>query len=217
MNRTNDLINLLVADVKPVKRLRAPIVRAACWILFAMLIMVLVGIAHGLRPDWELKLGQPRFLLGVAAAITTGLLAAVAAFMVSVPGTLRRWLLLPIPAAGVWFGTIGYGCLSEWVAIGPDGISFGETARCFATLGLVGMPLSLLMLLMLRHVARLSPNSVAMTGSLSVAAMTAAALSVFHPLDATIMILIWNLGLAALFVWLSGKYARRIFEWMESQ
>jgi hypothetical protein len=146
---------------------------------------------------------------------TTGALAAVAAFIASVPGRSRRWLLLPVPTAVIWFGTIGYGCLTDWVALGPEGMSLGETARCFATLGLVGTPLSLAMLFMLRHIARLSPTPVVMVGSLAVAALTATALSIFHPIDATLMILVWNLGLAALFLWLSRRYAQRAFEWME--
>jgi hypothetical protein len=215
MTRTTDVIDLLVADATPVRRLRAPMVRAACWLLCALLVILFVGVAHGLRADWMLKLGQSHFIIGVCAALATGALAAVAAFIASVPCRSRRWLLLPVPTAVIWFGTIGYGCLTDWVALGPEGMSLGETARCFATLGLVGTPLSLAMLFMLRHIARLSPTPVVMVGSLAVAALTATALSIFHPIDATLMILVWNLGLAALFLWLSRRYAQRAFEWME--
>jgi hypothetical protein len=217
MTRTTDVIDLLVADATPVRRLRAPTVRAACWLLCALLVILFVGIAHGLRADWMLKLGQPRFIIGVGAALATGALAAVAAFVASVPGMSRRWLFLPAPAAAIWLGTIGYGCLTDWIALGPDGMSIGETARCFATLALVGTPLSLAMLIMLRHIARLSPTPVVMVGSVAVAALTATALSIFHPIDATSMILVWNFGLAVLFVWSSRRYAQRIFGWMESR
>jgi hypothetical protein len=93
-------------------------------------------------------------------------------------------------------------------------MSVGETARCFATLVLVGMPLSLVMLIMLRHAARLEPGPVVMAGSLAVAAMTAVALSIFHPLDATAMILLWNLGVAALYLALSGRYGQRLLDWI---
>ncbi len=37
-------------------------------------------------------------------------------------------------------------------------------------------------------------------GSLAVAAITATALSLFHVIDATAMILMWNVGTAALFM-----------------
>src|SRR6516162_11462288 len=53
------------------------------------------------------------------------------------------------------------------------------------------------MLIMLRHVATLAPAPVLMTGSLAVSAPTAVVLSMFHPLDATVMIVLWNFGVAA--------------------
>jgi hypothetical protein len=53
-----------------------------------------------------------------------------------------------------------------------------------------------------------------MAGSLAVAAMTAVALSIFHPLDATAMILLWNLGVAALYLALSGRYGQRLLDWI---
>lgn len=183
MTSTTDLIRSLATDVKPVRRLRPPVVRALCWELFAVTMLVLIAAGHGVRPDLALKVRQTAFAIGVAAALTTGLLAAMAAFIVSIPGRSRWWLLLPAPALAVWIASIGYGCLTDWVSIGPNGISPGEKVRCFATLAVTGIPLSLLALVMLRHTAYLFPGTVAMTGSLAVAAMTAAALSLFHPLD----------------------------------
>jgi hypothetical protein len=214
MTRTSDLIDVLVADATPVRRLRSPAARAACWLLLAATVMLFVGIAHGVRADLAVKLHQPPFVISVAAATATGILAAMGAFVASVPGMSRRWLLLPAPASLVWVATMGYGCLTNWVTIGPEGMSIGETARCFATLVLVGMPLSLVMLILLRHVARLSPGPVTMVGSLAVAAMTAVALSILHPLDATAMILLWNLGVAALYLSLSGRYGHRLLGWV---
>lgn len=214
MTSTPELIDSLVADAKPVRRLRPPVTRALCWLLFAALLLALVALVHGVRPDLIVKLRQPTFVVGVVAALITAALASTASFIASVPGRSRRWLWLPAPAVMVWMSTVGYGCLTDWVSIGPDGISPGETARCFATLAITGIPLSLVMLIMLRYVARLAPTPVVMTGSLAVAAMTAAALSLLHPLDATVMILMWNVGVAALLLALSGLYGRRLFGWV---
>jgi hypothetical protein len=214
MTSTSDVIDSLVVDAKPVRRLQPPAVRALCWLMFAALMLSLVAVEHGVRPDLMLKLRQPVFATSVVAALMTGVLAAMASFTASVPGRSRRWLLLPAPALAVWILTIGYGCLTGWVNIGPDGISLGETARCFATLAITGIPLSLAMLIMLRYVARLSPTPVAMTGSLAVAAMTATAVSLFHPLDATVLILLWNLGVTALLLAFSGLYGKRLLEWL---
>jgi len=211
---TPDLIKSLVANAVPVRRLRPPVARAVGWLLFAGLMLALVAVAHGVRPDLELRLRQPVFIIGIAASLLTGVFAAIASFIASVPDRSRRWLLLPAPALLVWLATVGYGCLTAWVSIGPGGISLGETARCFATLVLVGAPLSLALLVMLRFAALLAPTPVAIAGSLAVAAMTSTALSLFHPLDETAMILMWNVGTAALLVALGGLYGRRLFCWV---
>jgi hypothetical protein len=214
MTTTSSLIDSLVADLKPVHRLGRPSVRATCWLLFAVLMLALVAVGHGVRADLMLKLHQPAFVTNVAAALITGALAALASFIVSVPGRSWRWLLLPAPALVVWISTIGYGCLTDWVHIGPEGMSAGEAAQCFATLALTGVPLSLMMLIMLRHAARLAPTPIAMMASLAVAAMTAVALSLFHPIDATVMILMWNFGVAVMFLVVSGFGGRRLFGWV---
>jgi hypothetical protein len=44
------------------------------------------------------------------------------------------------------------------------------------------------------------------TGGLAIAAMTSLALSLIHDLDATIMILVWNLGMAALIAGLASAF-----------
>jgi hypothetical protein len=213
MIATPDLIESLAASAQPVRRLRPPLVRAAGWLLFAALILALLAVARGVRPDLELRLAQPVFVLGVAAALATGVLAAIAAFLVSLPDRSRGWLFLPAPALLAWIATIGYGCLSAWVSIGPGGLSLGETARCFATLVLVGAPLSLSLLVMLRYAALLAPAPVALAGGLAVAALTATALSLFHDLDASALVLFWNLGTAAMLVAFGGAFAHRLFAW----
>jgi len=60
------------------------------------------------------------------------------------------------------------------------------------------------MLVMLRYAALLRPTAAAVSGSLSIAAMTATALSLFHELDASVMILTWNVGILALIVAVGG-------------
>jgi hypothetical protein len=51
-------------------------------------------------------------------------------------------------------------------------------------------------------------------GSLDVAAITATALSLFHVIDATVMVLMWNFGTAVLFVGLAGVFGRTMFRWV---
>ena len=214
MITTTDLIESLAAEAGPVRRLRHPVLRAGSWLLLAALVVLLIAIDHGLRADIGARLRQPVFVVGVAASLVTGILAAVAAFMISLPDRSRAWLLLPAPPLLAWVSTIGYGCLTDWVAITPAGLETGEAARCFATLFLTSLPLSLMLLLMLRYAAALRPTETMMTGALAVAAIAATALSLFHHLDATIMVLIWNIGIAAVLVAFGGAYGRWLLAWV---
>lgn len=210
---TQDLIEALAANLMPVRRLWPPPLRAAGWLLFAAFVVVLVGISQGPRPDLPQRLQDPSFVANVVGALLTGIFAALGAFMVSLPDRSRFWLLLPVPPLVLWVSTIGYQCLTNWVSFGPNGIGLGETAQCFATLGLTSLPLSFAMLIMLRYAAPLRPVGVCLMASLAVAAITATALSLFHPLDATVLILAWNLGTAFVLVGVGGAYGRRMLSW----
>lgn len=209
MIRTTDLIEALAADARPVRRLRPPVWRAASWLLLAAMIFGVLALAHGLRPDLALRLAQPSFVVGTLAALLTAVLAAVAAFMLNLPDRSRAWALLPVPTLLAWVGSIGYVCLTQWVSLGPQGIELGETARCFATVLTTSVPLSLAMFIMLRHGWLRDGPAAALTGSLAVAGAVAAAMSIFHALDASVLILVWNLGTAALIVALGGWIGRR--------
>lgn len=214
MIATPDLIESLAANMKPVRRLRPPVTRASCWLLLAVLVVALLAVSQGIRPDLAQRLHDPAFAAGMAGAALTGVLAAVAAFLVSLPDRSRLWLLLPAPAVAIWLLNIGHQCLTQWISMGPNGVSLGETTRCLATLVLTSLPLSLAMMVMLRYAAPLRPTAVTFMGSLSVAAITATALSLFHSADATLMIIMFNIGTAAMFVGLGGLFGRRMFEWI---
>jgi hypothetical protein len=211
MATTEELIDLLAANARPVRRLRPPVLRCALWLAFATIIVAMLGLSHGVRLDLGQRFQDPLFALRVAAALVTGILAAISSFLISLPDRSEGWLLLPLPGVAVWFSTIGYGCLTNWVSLGRGGVHLGEAASCFATLILISTPLSLAMFLMMRQAGPLRPALVTLSGALAVAAMTATALSLFHQLDATVLVLLWNLGTAALFTGLAGMFGEKLY------
>jgi hypothetical protein len=208
---TPELIEILCADAKPVRRLRPPLMRAALWLLFAAFVLIALAALQGTRPDLAERLREPGFAAALAGSVLTGVLAAVAAFHLSLPDRSRLWLLLPVPTLVLWISMIGYGCLTNWVSIGPDGVRLGTTLECFATLVIASLPLSMALLVMLRHTARLHPTMVGMMGGLASAGFAATALSLFHELDATVMVLVWNVGAAASIVALAGMFGPSLF------
>ena len=209
MMSTPDLIDQLAAGLTPVRRLRSPMVRAAQWLLLATVVSIMLVIALGVRPDfWQCVLDQS-FILCAGASVATGVCATVAAFMLSLPDRSRAWVLLPLPAVVVWLSTIGYQCLTNWVALEPDVLSWGEAARCFSTLVVTSLPLAITILVMLRHSTPLRPVLATLTAGLAVSAITATEMSLIHNIDASIMNLVWNLGAAAAVIGTSGTIGRR--------
>ena len=217
MTGTRELIDSLVECATAVRRLRPPVARATLWLAFAGIVFVLIAVGHGVRTDLLARLDAPKFAATVGAALATGMLATIAAFMISLPDRSQWWLLLPVPALAMWFTTIGYGCFADWVSPGPEGIRFGEEVRCFALLVLTSVPLAIVLVAMLCYAALLRGGAVAVMGGLAVAAMTATALSLFHDHDATVLILFWNLGTTVLITGLGTLFGRGMFRWMTTR
>jgi hypothetical protein len=214
---TQEIIDSLVESATPVRRLRPPLVRAIVWLAFAGLVLALIAVGHGVRTDLMARFDEPKFAAGSGAALATGILATLATFMISLPDRSRWWLLLPLPVLATWITTIGYGCFADWVSAAPDGIRFGDEVRCFALLILTSVPLAIALAAMLRYAALLRAGAVAMMGGLAVAAITATALSLFHNHDATVLILVWNLGTTALIMGLGALFGRSMLRWMASR
>lgn len=208
MITTPDLIAALSARPKPVRRLSPPLLRAAGWLAVAGLLLVVLFISHRLRPDFATELQSLSFRLRLIATAATGAFAAVAAFVVAIPGRSRLWLALPLPSALVWVGTVGHQCLTDWVAIGPNGMGAGETARCFATLVIMSLPMGLTTCLMQRHARHYGTMQVSIMSGLAISGITAFAMTLFHPLEASALILIFNFAAAAFFVGVGAAIGR---------
>jgi hypothetical protein len=206
-----EVVDTLVSCASPVRRLRSPFQRALLWLAMATVVLGLISIEHGVRADLMERLRQPGFAVGLAAAIITGILSAIAAFTISIPDRSRWWVLLPLPSLLIWISTVSYECFADWISIGPDGTHVGEAVGCFASLVFTSVPLGVALIIMLRYAALVRSGPVAMMGGLAVAAITSTALALFHDFDATIMILVWNLGVAALIIAFGYLFGPRLF------
>jgi hypothetical protein len=216
VTRTEDLIDALADRAAPVRRLRPPLVRAALWLAFAGVLVALIAAGQGIRADFVPHLREPAFVLTIGAALATGVLSTVAAFAISIPGRSRAWLALPLPALAVWMSTIGYGCVADWVSL-PGGFHAGDELKCLALLVMTSAPLTIALAAMLRYAAMLRTGAIALTGGLAIASITSAVLPLFHDHDASALILVWNLGTAALITGLAGLFGGRVFGWMAAR
>ncbi|MEO9167821.1 MAG: NrsF family protein [Aestuariivirga sp.] len=192
MRTTQDVLTALSTNLVPVRRQASPLIRTLLWLALAVLVIGLLAMGHGLRPNLFMRAAEWPFQLEVIGALLTGVLAAFAAFASGIPGRSKWWIALPLPALALWMATIGQQCLSNWIVIGPAGMSLGESAECLATVGLTSLPLSLALVVMLRHAVVMRPLASYLLGSLAVAGIAGAAMSLMHALDASVMIVLFN-------------------------
>src|SRR6516162_3494716 len=150
MSASHDqLIRGLAADLRPVRRLRPPLMRALAWLaVFAVLAAGLAVFAN-LDAVWQRISAAPDLWLAVIGSTVTAILAAIAAFELSLPDAPRIWAVLPLPAALLWAGASGFGCLRVWVAPESHVAVINEARDCLILIVLLSVPLSALLLAML--------------------------------------------------------------------
>lgn len=178
------LIQGLAADLTPVRRLPAPALRALGWLGAVVAIAVALAVFADLHAMWARITMAPDMWLAVIGSIATAVLASIAAFELSLPDARRDWAWLPLPGVLLWIGASGFGCLRAWVLPDTHVAVMNESRDCLVFIIALSVPLSALMLLMLRRACPLQPGLTAAMGGLAVAAAAATLLNFFHPFDA---------------------------------
>jgi len=182
---TNErLIRDLASDLAPVRRLRSPNVRAFTWLAIVVTTAIVLAViadvsalAHRLR-------AAPDMWLAVTGSTLTAILAAIAAFQLSLPDARRTWALLPVPAALLWIVASGAGCLRTWFLPATHVADLSEARDCLIFIVGLAVPLSALLIIMLRRAYPLQPGLTALVAGLASAAAAATLLNFFHPFDA---------------------------------
>jgi hypothetical protein len=184
LNPHDRLIQGLTADLAPVRRLPSPMVRALGWLAAVVAVAVALACFADLDAVWQRITAAPDLWLAVIGSTLTAIFAAIAAFELSLPDAPRGWALLPVPAALLWIGSSGFGCLRVWIVPQTHVAAAGEAGHCLIFIVALSVPLSLLLLAMLRRAFPLYPGLTATIGGLAVAAAAATLLNFFHPYDA---------------------------------
>ena len=188
--KLDNLISYLVEDLKPTRPLWSPARRTAVWLS----VVVAIGVAMGFRADlaavWARLTGASDMWLSFVATCATAVSAAIAAFQLSMPDRRAMWALLPLPPFILWLVASGMGCLRSWIIPGVEIIPADHIKQCFFFIVGFSIPLSALMIVMLRKGYSLHPNIDAALAGLAVAAAAALLLTLVHPFEATAIDLI---------------------------
>ncbi|WP_439576537.1 NrsF family protein [Elioraea sp.] len=198
--------------MRPVRRLRPPMLRAALWLASASAMIALVVAMIGLRVDLAERLSHAWEVAQLAAAVATAVLAAIAAFHLSLPDRSERWALLPLPGFAMWVASLGWGCVSDFLRFGPDGLALGTSWSCLGFILAFSVPTGAAMLFMLRHAGRTRPLATGVAAITSVAMLASVGLSLVHYLDAAVMVLFWHVGSVLAVVAVGGALSSPVMQ-----
>ena len=162
----------------------SPLVRAAGWLAVVIAIAVALAAVADLSAMRHRLMAVPDMWLAVLGSTLTAGLAAVAAFQLDLPDRSRRWGLLPLPGLGPVDRCQRPRCARAWLIPGVHDASMKEAMHCLAFIICLSIPLSLLIVLMLRRGFTLAPSLTGACAGLAVAAAAATLLNFFHPFDA---------------------------------
>ena len=210
---TDKFIKLLMADLQPVRPLRPPWARAALWLGLALPCVAAVVWSKLMMVDPSQVSADLRFMLEQLATLATALTAAVAAFCSVIPGFDRRVLLVPLAPLGLWLASVGHGCVQDWLRLGADGLAIRPDWDCLPMATIIGIVPAVSIVAMLRQGAPLYPRLTLALAALAVASIANFGLQFAHVRDASIMVLAWHLGAAAVLSALGGWLGERVLGW----
>jgi hypothetical protein len=180
------LIGELGADLKPVRPLPPPWVRTLVWLAVVAVVAALLVATRNLLPALGIVGNDPFMVPGAYASLATAVLAAIAAFQLSLPDRSDAWALLPIPALIVWIVLNGLGCLATLAVPGTQTSPF-QFMVCLSLIFAISVPLAVAMIVMVRRARPLRPLRVAVLGGLAASAAAATLLLLIHPHDSAVL------------------------------
>jgi hypothetical protein len=178
------LVRVLCADLTPVRRLARPSLRLLMWLAVLAAVALALAMVADLGAMIRRLMAAPDMWLAAMGSVLTAVLAAAAAFELSLPDRKAAWALLPLPALLLWIGASGMGCLRGWSVAEAYPMPPDQPEHCLIFILGFSLPLSLLLIVMLRRGFSLRPNLTAIIGGLACAAAAATLLNFVHPYDA---------------------------------
>ena len=185
--KTDDLIQELAKDSKPVKRIPSIGTRFLRW-LFASVLCLGVGITlFGIRSDIESAATQFNFSVQVLFSFCLAILSALSAFILSVPDRHNPWLdRVPIATLGLWFFII------LWSFLFSENSRAGFGVGCMRDLIVLGFLPGALLFFMLRQAAPVQKGKTGFFAALAIASLGAMGTQFICHSDNPLHVLLWH-------------------------
>jgi hypothetical protein len=181
--RHEALIDALGAELTPVRRLLPPWLRTFGWLLMVAIIAGVMFMHFGASTMLHRWDAAPDLGWAALGAAVTAITAALAAFALAVPGRSIRWAWLPVPSAVLWIFASGLGCLRAHIP-GMPVLDLHGANDCLIFIISFSIPLSGLLIWLVRRACPLHPVITAVIVGLASASASASLLEICHNFDA---------------------------------
>jgi hypothetical protein len=213
---TDRLIDALAEDLAPAPPLPSPWLRAARWLLGAGVFLAVMILTMASPSEVATNVSDWPFVFYQAIAVLTGVMAAGATFASTVPGDSGRSVRLATVLAAIWAGSLAIGAVHEWTGNGMNLAARGEWG-CVAMIVLGGGFMALMLGLMLRRGAPLTPRLTSALAMLAGAGLANVGACVSHAHTFSAIVLVWH-GATVLTLVAAGALAGRwVFSWHRSR
>ena len=191
---TDELIGRLSRDLRPVRPLAPPGVRAGLWLLAAAAyVAVGVGmIVFGMAPGGAKA--EPIYLWQQGLAAVTGGIAAFAAFASVIPGVRRYATTLAGLSASAWLGILLWGSARDLQTYGTLGLGSQTDWPCVAALVIGGGALWAAMAPMLQRGVPMTPRVTTLLGGVAALSVANVVACLTQPHAFSSIVLLWHGG-----------------------
>lgn len=195
--RTDQLIDKLVADLRPAHADRLIRCRRAWFAAVTVAVLPLFLILWPLRADMAFQLADEMFTISMVTSATVPVAGLLTLFILNVWRCSGRWLLVPVLAFSLWL-------ISEFasiaIAFSRDGwrtVTFESSPDCLLIIGIIGIPIFIAAVSLSRAPLMVWRGPTVAIAALSAFSLPATALNLFHDLQTAVMVLLWHFGAIA--------------------
>lgn len=205
MMRDDALIEMLAADLQPVRRVPSPGRSLLIWLAVTIPSLALITLIMGLRPSLS---ARPGFVLDQILALSTALSAAYGAVCAGRPDQPSWKLGLPVALMVLWFGVLCGQCLLMSLGGRPDALVLQADIVCVPAIAVAGLLPAITMVLLLRFSPDFRRNHACLCGAMAAAAAAEFTLRLFHAEGSFLTLLVWQMG-SVMLLTISGSLIGR--------
>jgi hypothetical protein len=177
---TKTLIDRLAGDAKPVKPLRAPLLRAAAFLVTVAAVMSALVAYSGHPAEMLAQLAHMPYTAEQTGALVGGIGAIIAAVMTAIPGRSPNWVYLPFPGIALWLASGSLECYAQVAGGTYEFTSLFASQDCFIFILGAGVPTAIAAYIFLRHTLSIGVARVLALAGLGAALLASTLLQLMH-------------------------------------